>query len=466
MVKKIRSHRIHASAVMSDDGFAIVLTLLLILILVLFACTVLLLASSYYSSGRNMFEIQNCRLNCESALKRALDRHNAGDEEPRFFFDPANWQGRKLLPYSWNGYEISGYLSEEWKSSASNIFTFSTRKGPFVSEQQVELRQLRLEDFALYGDALQVLNTASFFDGRLRNSEGLELNTGGVIFRDFVHSVVTPEEYADSRKFTLQQFDYPDLGSILPASRFRQDAVANGILISSCAVSPFWNKDHCEVDMDRLDIEPSGKKWRVTYAGLEIGRITTINLWFDGPLTVKQAFVPQRLIEQSPLSGKALYVCSSSVIRIDSSLQHVVRHGRSFPICLVAGEHMRVTDATPRAVRFQACLISLGSINVDDAPYGVVVERDGSIIAEPEKQALRYEILTSPLLFEEASKQAFLQSLETGSRCVWFRGSVLTRWPLLTSGAPVVHFEASRQLYDLLPSFPFIQIVEGSRLWR
>ncbi len=61
---------------MNRKGIALVLSLLLLLLLTLFAFTVLLLAASYYSSGRNLFWIQDSRLACESALKRIIDRHS------------------------------------------------------------------------------------------------------------------------------------------------------------------------------------------------------------------------------------------------------------------------------------------------------------------------------------------------------------------------------------------------------
>lgn len=481
MVKKIGPDTVHAPAMKRsmppagppiagrvtkrEGGFAIVLTLLLLLVLVLFSFAVLLLASSYYSCTRNMFEIHNCRIHCESALKRALDRHNAGDEEPRFFFDRANWQGRKLVPYSWNGYRISGELGGDWKGSGANLLSFSARKGPFVAEQRVELRQSRLEDFALYTDGAQALQAAALFDGQFRGGQPADLAAGGVVFRDLVNGTVTPESNADYRKMSLQQLDYPDLAGILPASRFHDDAVANGMVISGGPASPFWRTDHYEMNLDLLDISRSGRKWRINYGGAEIARVNSINWWFDGPVVIRQAFASRYVVSRIPV-GSPLYICSSASIRIDSSLHRLECGALSFPLCLVASGIITIRSSAPRAVRLQACLVSLGSTEIASLPYGIVIEPGGEELSGTMKQALRYEVLTSTLLFEDEVKNAFLQSIEAGGRTVWFRGSVLTRCPLYALEAEAVHFESSRLVYDLLPSFPFVHVVDGSRAWR
>jgi hypothetical protein len=448
-----------------QKGVALVLSLLLVLLLTLFVFALLLLSAAYYSSTRNFFRIQDCRLACESALKRILDRHNVGGEEPKFFFNPASWEGRKLAPFIWNGYTISGELKKDWSSLDANRFTLSARKGMFLAAQEVDVRQLRLEDFALYTDHGQTLSALSLLDGRVVAREGMELLTPGVTFRDLVQGDVSPSENAEFRRTSLQQFDYPLLADILSASLFREDAKTDGLLIRERDGSPFWRSDHYEMDLDRLRIDRAGRDWRITYGTADLGKVTFPHLWFEGPLSIRQTPAAIDFLRTASVR-EPLCIGSSGHVSIQSSLQQLVQEGSCFPLCIVSAETISTSRRAPLNLRVQACLVALGSRDDFGARVGVVIEPGGAATSESEKQALRREILTSVLLLEEPKRTMFLQAIDSGVRTVWLRGSVLSVWPLLAPDAAEILFEASRADFPLLPSLPFIRVVEGSRAWR
>src|SRR5438093_488563 len=197
-------------------GFALFFSLMFVLLLTLLGFCLLVLASEHYSVTHHLFEKENSRLACESAVHQIVERHNLSSENPRFFFDPQNWQGGLLLKtFPFNGYSISGNLGSPWSSEAGNRFLFTARKASIVSQQYIEIRQMRVEDFALYSEQPQVLSSPSLFAGSVFVRGGIQLGKPVVRFLGPVYSSAAPVAFASYQHPHSPPIEFPAISSIL-----------------------------------------------------------------------------------------------------------------------------------------------------------------------------------------------------------------------------------------------------------
>src|SRR5262249_33411625 len=151
---------------------------------------------------------ENVRLACQQASQLMVDRHNSGND-PRFFFDPACWKGKSMIPFSWNGYWITGSLEKSWNNVLPNKITVRAEKGSYGAEQLLQVQQRRAEDFALYTDAALEMNASPLFDGQAFLREGIDLSLPDVVFREFVQGEIRPESNASVERVSLKSYSYP-----------------------------------------------------------------------------------------------------------------------------------------------------------------------------------------------------------------------------------------------------------------
>lgn len=448
------------------NGFALVLSLMFLLVLTLFALILLLISGSYYASARNLFENENARIACEQVARLMVDNHNFEPEVPRFFHDPLRWQGLQMVPYAWNGYMVKAQLKSAWSLSAPNEILVDVSKGRYVSRLNLNIAQIRLEDFALYLNVDQSLPLASLVDGRVFAPNGFNLQNPIVRFRDFVEGTVTPKLNASFRKQTDQTIAYPALTTVYTSVQFFDEAQANGLLIAG--QNPlFWNGAEYEVDLDLLDLEKqTGNRWRVLYDGTDLGIITTLHFWFDNVIRISQSYV------QIPhlTDGKSIapiYLSTLSNVLLDSSLQSIEGSNYRHPICIAAGGSISVTEISPAYVRIQALLIAFGSSIHDGSDSSLIITPGAGVLSAVELESWKREIEQSTFIVEGEKRNSLLSVLQNGGKAVWFRGSVaLTSTIYVSSDIDQLHFQSSSDQYPFLISFPFVKIVEGSQQWH
>ena len=435
-------------------GFALLLSLLLLLLLTLFGFSLLLMAGSHYASARSLFENENARIACESAAWFLVGAHNSESGGPRFFQNPQSWSGEHMRPFDWNGYRVTGKLSAPWTAAADNLFTLAARKGTYQAQVQMTLRQRRPENFALFADDVLTLPTASLVDGLVFVRNTLNLLQPDVRFRGFVQADVFPMDFASYRKKTLQTLDYPRLDTLLPFSELVQQAIVIGkdhLL--------FRKGDHYDLNLDSLTVSFRGENPFILYQGVEIGKGTL--LYFDDQLRVHQTnyLNPHPTAQQHDVP---LYLFSSSEIVIESNLQPLQSGTRRHPLCFLTTDTIRLGPSMPRSCRIDACLAALGG---DTA--SMVIEPGGTDLTSDEKETLVAEINSSTFLVEALKQASFIDAVKSGEKTVWFRGSLLLGSSLqVPPELTELHFQASQASYSLLPSFPFVYVVEGSHQWR
>ncbi len=442
-------------------GFAIVAALLFLLIMTLFGFSVLLMASGHYSSSRSLFEKENARIACEAAAQWIVMQHNASNTSPPYLFDSRNWNGTELRSFQWNSHTISGKFEAPWTSTGTNRMTLTARKGPFVAVQTLELRQIRLENFALFSTQPQLLINSSLFDGVVYARGGIELQRPSTRFREFVYAGIQPEYFASLRKRTLQAPHFPNPEQMIPAATLKDDALKTGIAISN-RDALFWDEDHYHLDLDQLQISAVSGLWQVQYKGRDLGRHGSLILWFDADLRIGHAEPPVTPIPSSKPRAP-LYVVSSGDIQIDSNLSPLESAFWIHPLCVISENAIHLLSSIPSACHLDACLIAFGSGDTG----GLRIEAGGRGLTTTERDQFLFAVWNSAFLVEEEKKIALLDALNAGQKIVWFRGSVILNAPVYgSSDLSQLHFGSSEESYSLLPSLSFVYIVEGSRQWQ
>ena len=427
-------------------GFAIFMSLMLVLIFTVFTFWMLLVTQAHYAASRTLFENENARIISETATQNMVLDHN--NQQPRFFVDPQKWNQLNLKPYAWNGYSISGSLATQWSPLLVNILNLRAAKGRYASEIQVPVRQIRLEDFALFSDSGQSLSTSTLFEGSVFVRSGLTLNKPS-IFREIVINDVSPAYNALYRKTYRPDWDFPLLPDLFPSGWN-----TGGLKITT--KNPlFWQVNQYVLDLDALDISASGKDWQIRYKGISLGNTSKLILSFDDQVSVRQTFaeIPHLPSVQQELS---LYIHSSSEITLETSVQNQQGKTYSIAFCFVSEKSMRISPQAS-AARISASLIALEDLFVN---AGVNSTDD------PEKQSWSSEIQRSTFLLEPLKKQELLQALNNNEKVVWCRGSVGVHGTIHVSADLIqLHFEARKKNHALIPSFPFVEIVEGREQW-
>ncbi|MCI0604052.1 hypothetical protein L0156_13705 [bacterium] len=438
-----------AAGILPAGGFALILSLLLVLILTIFAYWMLLLVQNHYSSTKMLFDSDNARTISEAAAFHLVQQHNT--QVPRFFADPQHWNQLQMQPFTWNNYAFSGSLPAPWDSVAVNLFTLRAQKARSLAEMQLPLRQIRLEDFALFSDTQQHLNTSTLFDGFVFVRSGLTLN-GPALFRAQVHNEVAPSNLATYRRKTSPWIDFPSLDTLIPAGW-----KSGGFTIT--AKDPrFWQSDHYELDLDQLVLTKSGDAWKVKYKNNPLGDAANLILIFDDNLHIHQTYRELPHLP-SPKPDAPLYIASNADILLKSDIQRFEGGENEHGICLISANTIHVLPEKSSA-RIEACLFSSGkpSLHVDTGSLS---------LSDVEKQSWISEIQSSVFLMEPAKKKELLEALNKDEKIVWLRGTVGVQGPM--SVAPDIiqlHFEACRRTHPLFISFPFVQVVEGMEKWR
>jgi hypothetical protein len=265
----------------------------------------LLLAEKHYAASRMLLDSENARIAAQSAATRLVLQHNM--EMPRFFSEPSSWNGLELNPLTWEDYVISGALEQTWSATEMNMLHLRARRKRSFGQLDLPLRHIRFEDFALYSDAPQSLATSTLFDGNVFVRGGMAIDQP-VRFRDAVHNDVTPAHYASFRKRNSVRFEFPV---------FNAPAWPSGLNMELRA-APFWNTDHYEINLDRLDLSRAGDQWIVRYEGTFLAQIPELVLSFDEDLHITQTFhriphVPGTKPEA------ALYIVSKKDVSIRTS---------------------------------------------------------------------------------------------------------------------------------------------------
>lgn len=451
---------------MKKNGFALLMTLLVLLLLTAFGFGMLLLAGSYFRSTKNLHGNEDARFACEYATKFMLDRHNFGAAAPRFFFDSQLWQGGNMTPFQWNGYRIEAKLPQTWSDLSMNLFQVSAKKGKFVSQQTIGLKQRRLEDFALYSDADLSFSESPLFDGLVYSRGMIDLAKPDVRFRDIGQaSMIQPLSNATFRKWTLQFFPYPQLDQQINFTMVHDHAQQNGFLIINR--NPlFWNADHYEIDLNRLEFIPAGPDWRILYNGVELGTFHSLHLCFDDRLQIKQTVISVDLLPSNkpvmPLS-----LSTSSDIELNTNLQALSSNTTEHPLLLISGGVLFLKSALPRASYFSSTIVVLGSTTVGSKQYSVLMEPGGPSLTPGEKQVFLSEVRNSSFVLEPTKRDPFITALQNDRKIVWFRGSLVIQAAIQQSAdLEELHFETSRHRHALLPAFPFIHQLESSRQWQ
>lgn len=445
-------------------GFALAMTLLFLLLLTLFGFSLLLIAGNYYASTRNLFEKENARIVCDQAVRVMIDRHNLDPATPRFFFDTRIWQQKQMAPFSLIQHDITASFTKLWSPTEANTLTTSARRGPYAATRRLQVRQRRLEDFALYLDGSQELGNDSLFDGPVFLRESLTLDVPGVVFRRTVQGLIQPPENATFRRKNLQVFPYPEAASFLGAGFFHQQALSSGIMIG--AHNPlFWKDTRYEINLDLIQCEKQPRnKWRIRYNGVVLGTVAELILWFDDNLAVSQHTLPPPFLSKK--SAAPLYIASAQDVLIETAIHAQEDGAYRYPIALAAEDALYIESAVPQAVCIEALLIALGSDVMGERESSLFITGGAEPMSEEEIAWFRANITTSAFLLEDQQKGRLLGALESGERIVWFRGGlVLARGWVLPDEYVHLHFQSSNDIYTLLPSFPFVYIVEGSEQW-
>lgn len=451
---------------MKKNGFALLMTLLVLLLLTAFGFGMLLLAGSYFRSTKNLHGNEDARFACQYSTKFMLDRHNFGGTTPRFYFDSQLWQGGNMTPFQWNGYTIEARLTQAWSDWSMNLLQVSAKKGKFVSQQTIGLQQRRLEDFAIYSDADLSLSESPLCDGLVYSRGMIELLKPDVRFRDIGQaSVIQPLSNATFRKWTLQSFPYPQLDQHINFTMVHDHAQQNGFLVINR--NPlFWNIDHYEIDLNRLEFIPAGPDWRIRYNGVELGTFHWLHLSFDDRLQMKQTVISADLLPSNkPVIP--LYLSSSSDIELSTNLQTLSSNTSEHPLLLISGGVLFLKSALPRASYFSSTIVVLGSNTVGSEEYSVLMEPGGAALTPGEKQVFLTEVRNSSFVLEPTKRGPLITALQNDRKIVWFRGSLVIQAALQQSAdLEELHFEASRYRHALLPAFPFIHQLESSRQWQ
>jgi hypothetical protein len=427
-------------------GFAIFLSIMLVFIFTVLTFWVLLITQAHYAASRTLFENENARLISETAVESLVLTHNY--QQPRFFFDPQKWDQTKLKPYVWNGYSISGSLSAQWSPLLENLLSLRAAKGRYASELQVPIRQLRLEDFALFSDSQQTLSSSTLFEGKVLVRNGLTLDRPS-IFRDIVFNDTLPADNASFRKSYRPNWDFPLLSDLFPSGWD-----SGGLQITGKNPA-FWQVNQYVLDLDELDISATGKNWQIKYRGISLGKVPKLILSFDDQVSVRQTYaeiphLPSTKQEQS------LVIHSLSNITLESSVQTLQGQTYSIAFCFISEKSMRISAQTS-AVRISASLITLEDFFVDAG---------STALPDTEKQSWNHEIDGSTFLLESLKKQELQQALNNNEKVVWCRDSVGIHGTIHVSADLIqLHFEARRKNHALIPSFPFVEIVDGRNQW-
>ena len=428
------------------NGYALFLSLMLILMLSVFAFWLLLMSEAHYAASRALFEGDNARIISDAALQYLVQLHN--HQQPRFFTDPYRWNQLQLKPFWWNQYQISGALNASWNASQPNAFTLRADKGRYASELQATVRQLRLEDFALFSNSSQTIATSTLFDGAVY-MPSLTLNKS-CRFRECVFNEVSPSYYASYRRKSTTYLDFSAITDLFPAGWN-----AGSILIQS--KNPlFWQTDHYSFDLDALDVSAVGKKWRIFYQGKSIGDATFPGIIFDDRVQVHQTYR-----EMSWLStGKpdlSFYVSATGDFIFKSSVQTLQGQSLALRLCFVTSKNISISpDST--ATRMNATLVAIGDIEADT----------GSAVLDPiQKKSWQSEIRGSAFLIEPVLNTDLLAALNNGEKILWFRGTVAFMGDFHGSAdLKNIHYEATRKIHSALGSFPYTEIVEGGEQWQ
>ncbi len=448
------------------NGFALVLSLMFLLVLTLFALILLLISASYYASAHNLFENENARIACEQVTRLMVDTHNFDPGVPRFFYDPLHWQGKQLVPYVWNGFTVTGQLKSPWNLSAVNDIQVNVSKGRYNSSLNCNIDQIRLEDFALYLNAVQSLPAASLIDGRVFVANGLNLQNPIVRFRDFVEGNVSPTPNASFRKTTEQTIAYPTLTTLCNPAQFLNEAQTKGLYITS--QNPiFWNGSEYEINLDLIELQKqSGNRWRFLYNTIDLGIIRLLHVGFDNAVRIKQSYAQIPHLTDTK-SIAPIYLFSAANVLLDSSVQSIESANYRHPLCLISTGSISVTQSAPAFVRIQALLIAFGSSNHNGLDSSLILIPGSSSVPGAELDSWKSEIYESTFSIEADKRDSLLAILQNGGKAIWFRGSVALTAPMFISDdLDQLHFEYSHFDYLFIPSFPFVKIVEGSQQWH
>jgi hypothetical protein len=427
-------------------GFALFLSLMLILILSVFACCLLLVTQSHYAASRALFESDNARIVSDAALHYMLQLHN--HQQPRFFQDPQRWNQLRLQPFFWNGYRITGTLANSWNPLANNLLTLRADKGRYASEISAQLRQLRLEDFALFSDGPQSLPGSTLFEGKVYSASSLALNDH-CRFRDLVFNPVSPDFYASYRRKSDAYLDFATIKELCPAGW-------NAGSLAITGKSPvFWQTDHYLLDLDALDLSFVGKRWRIFYKGKALGDADLPGLTFDDRLEVRQTY------REIPwfASGKpdqSFFVVSSGDLIIKSSIQSLLAQ-YYLGFGLVSSKKI-IIDPQDSATRIQALLVSFEDFIADSGstPMDAV-----------EQQSWEVETRESAFLVEPEMKINLSSAITNHEKVLWFRGTVAVHGELqIAKDVTQVHFASTRTVHSALESFPYVELVEGDEQWQ
>lgn len=425
-------------------GFAILLSLLLVLVLTIFAYWMLLLAENHYAATRMLFDSENARIASEAVATQLVMQHNT--TAPGFFADPARWTGLEMKQFLWNDYEINGTLEAPWNPIGINLLRLQAERKRSFARMELPVRQLRFEDFALFSDVTQTLTTSTLFDGSVFVRDGLTIEQP-VRFREAVHNEVSPSYFASYRRKNGLPLQFPDLSA---------PAWPAGLSITGSA-TPFWQSDHYELDLDRLEFSRSNDLWQVKYQGIVIGQVSALVLAFDADVHVSQTF---REIARLP-SGKpsvSLYVASTGNVVIEGSIQSLQGSANEHPLVVYSEKSIRISGGSS-AIRVQACLISSGSPSLQFQP-------GESPPPQAVKDAWIAEMQGSAFTVEPEKRAELIHALNASEKIVWLRGSIGIKHSFVSSpGVTQLHFEACPQIHDVIPSFRFVQILEGRQKW-
>ncbi len=441
----MRSVNARGTQTRHDQGFAILLSLLLVLILTIFGYWMLLIAENHYAASRMLYDSENARIISEAGATKLVLQHNS--QEPRFFTDPQTWNGLELKPRVWNGYRFTGRLAAPWDPAGMNMLNLHVQKARSFANLELPVRQMRFEDFAFFSDAAQTLPPSTLFDGIVFSRGGLIVDRPAR-FREAVYNDVSPSFYASYRKPNRIRLDFP----------FSMQTVSNPNGLNITGQDPrFWQINHYYLNLDQLELWPRFSEWEVRYKGIVIGQTSRLALAFDRSVRVSQTY---REITHFP-SGKtqaSLYIVSSEDVSITSSVQSLQGSLHEHPLCFYSGKEISVLNDRC-SIRIEACLISSGESSIH-------VSTGIESLSDDEKQSWLSEIRSSVFIVEPEKKVEFLEALNANRKIVWFRGSVGIKGSfVIAPDINQLHFESCRALHNFIPSFPFVQIVEGRRKW-
>lgn len=442
-------------------GFALVFTILFLLLLTVFSLMILSMAGDYYASTTYLFENQNARISCEQAGRALIDRHNLAD---RVFFDSSQWPNRSLLPFPYNGFQISASLKTAWKHDTPNLVTIAANKGRYHAEEELEIAQSRLEGFALYTDSTALIPGGSLIDGKVFARDSVGITDPLVTFRDVVQGSVEPSQYASFRKQGSPELSYPSLSSLLQMDSFSKEADKNGVKVP--VKNPlFWDVDHYELDLNQLQIKQKGKKWELIYRNVSAGTCAHPLLFFDSNVRITQN--DQTLPFISTKQVEPLYVASNGDISISTNLYPLQATNYEHPLCLIAAKAIRLASDAGRIQTIHACLIALGSELINEESCGLVIDPGAAASTPAQKESIIGELRQSTFIREEDVLSETISAIEREDRVIWIRGGlVLSSAIALPPDVSQLHLQGSAAMYSLLPGLPFVYRLEGTQQWR